>query len=102
MPKLVIEGIQPYDGTYDLDTSYFTNRELHTIKRLAGVRAGEVSEALDANDTDVVVAIAIIGLTRAGQSPVEDMIWDAKAGSIKLVSEDEQNPPAEAGAPTGE
>lgn len=42
MAKVLISGALPVlDGEYPLDASYFTNRELHLIKREANVRAGK-------------------------------------------------------------
>lgn len=83
--KIVIEGIPPYDGEHEIDFSYFTNRELNIIKRLAGVRSGELDEALAAGDNDLVVALAVIALRRNGKQVVEDVIWDAPTGRIDLV-----------------
>lgn len=96
MDKVVLKNVMPYDGEYDIDTSYFTNREFHTIKRIAGVRAGELDEALTAGDMDVVVAVAVIALQRSGTPFDEDTLWDSKAGSIELIageSEDDAGPP---------
>lgn len=86
--RIVIDGIAPYDGTYDFDASYFTMRELHVIKRIAGVRAGELDDALAASDSDVIVAIAVIALTRAGVQVNEDAIWDAPAGTVLFVGDE--------------
>lgn len=88
--KIRLEGVFPYDGEYEMDLSYFTMRELHTIKKVAGVRAGELGEALEAGDSDVVVAIALIALQRAGKQVSEDIIWDAPAGKVTLVAGEEE------------
>jgi hypothetical protein len=95
--KIGIEGIPPYDGEYPLDVSYFTNRELNIIKRLSGVRAGEIEEALRAGDNDLFVALAVIALRRHGVSVVEDAIWDAETGKLSFIAgaeEGDANPPA--------
>ncbi len=48
MAKLKIDtNIPALDGEFELDTSYFTNRELHMIKKLSGLRAGEFEEAVE-------------------------------------------------------
>lgn len=100
MDKIVITGIPPYDGEYPFEANY-TMRELHTIKRLADVRAGELMDALEAGDSDIVVAAAVIALQRAGKTPDEEAIWDADMGAIQLVAGEETtdptmpNPPAE-------
>ncbi len=94
---IVISGIEAYDGTYEFDASQLTNRELHTIKRLANIRAGEMSDALEAGDSDMLVALAVICLQRHGKTIDEDLIWDAQAGSITYEGapvEDDVSPPA--------
>lgn len=87
--KIVIEGIEAYNGAYDFDVSSFTNRELHTIKRLSGIRAGELNEALAAGDNDFLVALTVIALQRNGKFIDEDLIWDAEAGTITIQLEEE-------------
>jgi len=94
---LTIEKLPPYNGTYDLDIGTFTGRELHTIKQISGVRAGELQDAFAAGDYDLVVALTVIVLQRAGQKVDADEIMDADVGSITIkleeVAEDEERPP---------
>jgi hypothetical protein len=92
MAKVVIsEGLPVIDGEYELDASYFTNRELHLIKREANVRAGEVTEALEARDNDVFVVLAYIALQRAGKGDIPiDALWDMEAGKITFDFSDEE------------
>ena len=87
MPKIVITDIAGLDGEYDLDMS-FTHRDFHTIKQVAGVRANEVTEALEAGDVDIIVAMAEIALRRAGKVHTLDQLWDSEAGGIVLNVED--------------
>ncbi len=96
MDKLVIEGIQPYDGTYEFSLDGFTNRELHRIKKLTGLRAGEFEDAFGALDNDMVVALAVVILERSGVTVRDDILWDAEAGGIRLEFEGvvEDGPPA--------
>jgi hypothetical protein len=94
--KIKIEGIPPYDGEYEFDVSYFTNREFHVIKRMASVRGAELLEALNAGDTDLFVALAAIALKRAGKIVHEDALWDAPPSAITFVDGDDEVPPAEA------
>lgn len=96
MDKIVITGIPPYDGEYPFESNY-SYAELHTIKRLAGVRGGELMDALESGDSDIIVAAAVIALERAGKNPDEADIWKATVGSIQLVGEpstDPTTPPA--------
>lgn len=100
MTHFHIEGLPPFDGDYPCDLTYFTNKELHTIKTLSGVRAGEMEEALAAEDNDLIVAFCVIALERAGKTMTRDatdVIWNAPIGKITFVAEeDEESPPGEA------
>jgi hypothetical protein len=86
MSMIRITGIgRAYDGEYPFDGTYFTNRELHTIKRMAGIRAGEIPDALAAGDNDLVVALTVIALERNGKVVHEDALWNANVGCIEAV-----------------
>lgn len=91
---LILEGLSRYlDGEYPFDLrglltigheECMTNREIHRIKTMAGVRFGELPDALAAEDMDVRTAIAAIVLTRAGKRFEEDVLWDGTLGSISF------------------
>jgi hypothetical protein len=84
------------EKSYDI-TPPFTNGELHLIKKVAGVRAGEFEEALESGDNDMLVALACVAARRNGTArPTLEELWEMEAGSIELV---EHEPPAE-GDPT--
>jgi hypothetical protein len=102
MSQINITGIgRAYDGDYEFDGTYFTNKELHTIKRLAGVRAGEIPAALEAGDNDLVVALTVIALERNGKVVNEDVLWNAKVGCIEaILGEDVSEDDADADPPT--
>ena len=91
MPKVRIESNTTLAGEYELDTTYFTNRELHIIKKESGVRAGELGAALEAGDNDLIVALALIALQRNGKmtSSSAESLWDLPAGRIILDASDE-------------
>lgn len=98
---LTVKGIPPYDGTYEFDLDGFTNRELHRIKNATGLRAGELEDAFASQDNDVLIALAIVVLERHGNKVVDDLLWDAPAGSALLIdlkpeTEAEEGPPADA------
>lgn len=82
--KIIIKGVPGWDGSYDLDLDAqpFTNGELHLIKQISGVRAGELREALDAGDNDVFVSFAMVSLERSGRPAPIKAFWDAPAASI--------------------
>jgi hypothetical protein len=96
--KLTINGIAGLDGDYEFDDSRFTMRDFHTIKRIAGIRAGELMDAYLAGDTDLRLALAVIALERNGRTGVEEQLWGAELGAIRLElgDGDEESPPAEA------
>lgn len=99
MEKVVISDLHPhYDGEYEFDTDEFTHGELHTIKKISGVRLGELEEALNANDADVTMALVVVCLQREGKEIHEDVFWNAKAGSLRIVSEPDPVPPTKAPA----
>lgn len=105
--KLTVSGLSAHlDGEYEFDIAdllsiggkgALTNRESHRIKQMAGVRAGELEDALRAGDTDVLVAIAAVVLARAGKTVDEDLLWDAPIMSgLRFEIGGDDGPPAEA------
>ncbi len=96
MPKLIINGVPPWDGDYPFDDFAFTNRELYEIKQLCGIRAGELIEALDANDTGAYVGIGMVVLKRHGKLLEADDLWNANVGSIRIdLGSDGADPPTQ-------
>jgi hypothetical protein len=96
--KLVLEikGVPPFDGEWPLDfpLSSLTGRELRVIKRLSGVRANELDEAIVAGDWDVQIALAIVTLKRAGHQYADEAeapLLDAPVSAIRLWSRDEDD-----------
>lgn len=84
MHKVTIDGIDAYDGEYELDIEQLTNGDLHTIKQLTGLRGGEIDDAIDAMDNDVVVGLAAVAIKRSGKPLVPQLLWDAKVGAIQI------------------
>ncbi len=96
MAKIVITDVhKSYDGSYDLEPDALTHRDLHTIKRISGIRRNEIEESLIVGDSDLILAFAVVVLERAGVSPDEDILWNAQMGRVQLdMTEDiEQLPP---------
>lgn len=102
MDRIVIKGVPGFDGEYpfDLNEQWFNNAELHIIKRIAAVRVGELSEALEAGDNDLLVAMAVCAVRRTGKymksqlAQFEDVLWEADGGAIDFVVEaDDAVPP---------
>ncbi len=95
MPSIKITGVPGLDGEYPLDLT-FTHRDFRTIKQVAGVRANEVMDAINAGDLDIIVALAEIAMRRAGKSHSIEDLWDSEAGSVVLdVEEEEASPPTQ-------
>lgn len=87
------------ERVYDISPP-FTNRELHLVKQVAGVRAGEIFDAMESGDNDVLVALAHIAVRRNNTArPTLDELWDMEAGSITVEEiEDELDPTSAADA----
>jgi hypothetical protein len=105
--KLVISGLGKLDGEYPFDfldllvegrPGSLTHRELHRIKMVTGLRAGEFEDAWRNGDNDLYIVLSLVILTRAGKSYDDDLLWDAKAGQLQIVlgereEEDDVDPP---------
>lgn len=103
MDKIVLKGCGPYDGEYEFDDGSLTLGELRKIKQVCGLRAGELEDAFNAGDSDVMVAMAVVALERHGKGPVDaDFIWNADAAAIDFVGAEvaDEVPPAQT-PPTG-
>lgn len=72
----------------------FTYREIGTIKRVSGLRAGELEDALAAGDVDVIVALAVIAATRAGETVTAADFENLEFGAIDVDGGDEDPTPA--------
>jgi hypothetical protein len=64
-----------------------THREAARIKTSTGLRLGEIGDALDRGDPDVVLAFALIAAARVGDIISEDSLWDLELGAIRLEGE---------------
>ena len=75
MEHLVIDGVPPYDGRYlmNLADQELTTREWGWIKRLSGYQPLTASDGLATNDAELVCAIAVILLRRAGRIGNDDV-----------------------------
>ena len=100
--KVVLEGVPPYDGEYDLDTERaFNAREWHWIKKVAGYMPRTIREGFRGGDPDLWVALAVIALARAGKIDrseglaVADLLaeqpFEMDGGAITLVFPDEDD-----------
>lgn len=97
--RVVIKNVPPYDGEYPLDLSHMTVREVSTIKRISGYTPTEWEAAGERGDIDVIVAFAVVALTRSGRflpKVNEDVLWDSDVGRIDIEEDeaDDVDPPA--------
>lgn len=68
MTKLVISGIPPWDGSYDLDPDRpFSTREWRWIKQISGYMPLTISDGFGGGDPDLFVALAVIAMNREGR-----------------------------------
>jgi hypothetical protein len=66
--ELVVAGVKPYDGTYELDLEQeLTTREWGWIKRLAGYLPMAVTDEAF-GDPELACALTVIAMRRAGRS----------------------------------
>lgn len=86
--KLKISGIEGYDGEYDVDFNEFTNRELADIEAVAKVPLSKIEDGY----FSIAVGVAVVILRRAGKPVVEDMLWNAKQGSVVVAGGDASPP----------
>lgn len=106
--RFTIAGMLAYDGSYelDLDASPYTMRELHWIKQIAGVRLNEFESATVAGDSDVLIALVVIALVRAGKIPKEQVpetverLYDAQAGQITVEADEDDAVPPDSPSPS--
>jgi hypothetical protein len=84
-------------GLHGPSPEALTMGELHQIKKQTGLRAGELTEALVAGDTDAYVGLATIVLERGGKTFDHDLLWNAPHGNIEIdfaKRNPEKSPPA--------
>jgi hypothetical protein len=98
MTKIVIAGIRPYDGEYDLDTERaFNTREWRWIKRISGYMPLTVGDGFKGGDPDLFVALAVVAMCRDGRIDrdealeVADLIAEAPfdGASITFAGDEE-------------
>ncbi len=77
---IVITGVQPFDGSYDLDleTAPFTTLEWRWIKQTAGYMPATVANGFEGGDPDLIVALAVIAMHRAGKIRKDDVLRTAE------------------------
>lgn len=90
MDKFVVTGMPGFDGDYPIDIGTFTMRELEIIKRVSGVRAGELEEAFNAGDSTLILAVAVIAVRRNERDwqAFEKLAWESELGQFVFTSDE--------------
>lgn len=78
----------------------FTLREMRSIKTLTGLLPGQIEEALDQGDLDIVLALVIISAARAGNTLTEQTVLDWTLSEIDFVEEPVVKPKKKVEDPT--
>jgi hypothetical protein len=75
MAKIVVRGVPPYDGEYEVDTDRSWNtREWSWIKKISGYLPLTVQDGFAGNDPELFLAVAVICMARAGKIDREDAL----------------------------
>lgn len=91
MRLIRLKGVPPYDGEYEFDDDRsFTTRELRWIKQISGYRAGELQDGFEAGDADLVLALVVIAMNRAGKVDRDDVLDVADRLSDEPVEDDDE------------
>lgn len=78
----------------------FTLREMRVIKNLTGLLPGQIEEALDLGDLDIVLALVVVSAGRAGKVLLEDTVLDWHLDDIDFVEEPKPKRAAKTADPT--
>jgi hypothetical protein len=75
MTTIVVTGITPYDGKYELDGDRaFSTREWRWIKQISGYMPLTVGDGFKGGDPDLFVALAVIAMNREGKIDRDDVL----------------------------
>jgi hypothetical protein len=89
LDRIFVEGVEGFEGEWEIDLSNLTGRELRTIKRISGNRVNELPGAMLAGDYDLLIALAVVALQRGGHrfaTQAEHVLLDAESGVVRYVN----------------
>ena len=74
--QVVIQGVKPYDGEYELDLEGepLTTLEWRWVKKISGYLPLTMHEGFSGGDPDLVCALAVIALRRNGKIAKEQAL----------------------------
>lgn len=105
MTKITVKAGMAFDGEYELDleTRPLYGFDYHIIKVVAGVLPLQYDEALAGGDYDLMIALTVIAMFRAGTVPRErfkqaadELLHSEEPGAISVSLDDaeaESDPP---------
>jgi hypothetical protein len=118
MDRVIVTGVPPFDGEFELDlsTRVFSTLEWRWIKKISGYLPLTIQEGLEGGDPDIFVVMACIALYRAGRITKEQVYaaaetlaeppFDGAAIQIIVGERDEEagdeRPPASSPMTSGE
>ena len=75
MDRVIVTGIPPFDGEFELDlsTRVFSTLEWRWIKKISGYLPLTIQEGLEGGDPDIFVVMACIALYRSGRITKEQV-----------------------------
>jgi len=99
MSVVVIDGVPPYDGEYELNERRAWNtREWRLIKQVSGYLPATYGDGLDGRDPDLWIALTVIAMTREGRigrdeaakvaEALAEVPWDGASISVKVEDDD--------------
>lgn len=90
MSLIVVKGVPPWDGEYEFATDRsFTTRELRWIKQIAGYLPTSLDAGLEGGDADLVIALVVIAMHRAGKISRDQVLEVADRMSDEPVGDDD-------------
>lgn len=90
MSVVRIQGVPPYDGEYEFDVERsFTTRELRWIKQIAGYLPIGLEDGLAGGDADLIIALVVIAMYRAGKLDRSEVIDAADRLSDEPVGDED-------------
>lgn len=68
MSKIIVSGVKPFDGEYDLEEDRpFNTHEWRIIKKVSGYMPLTIREGWEGGDPDLIVALAVVAMCRQGK-----------------------------------
>lgn len=99
MSVIVVAGVPPYDGEYELNEKRaWTTREWRIIKLVSGYMPATINTGYDGADPDLWVALTVIAMAREGRITADDCLkvadtlsdvpWDGANVTVRVEEPD--------------